>query len=237
MIANATMDVGHNIKSLRAARAMTQEDLAASAGVGIATVQRAEAGRPIAAASLASIAAAFGVPAAKLGPPVEESLEPYVPLDRVSSGRALVALLRRGRNLDFGFCELDSIDDARAIQLFQEHCEAVAAIEAPLRPVDQVVRELEAKGLLENLASRGFVVGGGSFDVQCYDVDDDGGGGMSILIAQWTETRVALRVGREPGDTSCAFVMDGLGEYETPRDGVVFPKPRDEEAAPTDGEG
>lgn len=237
MIAIATMDVGHTIKSLRAARAMTQEDLAASAGVGIATVQRAEAGRPIAAASLASIAAAFGVPAAELEPPVEESLEPYVPLDRISTGRALVALLRRGRNLDFGFCELDSIDDARAIQLFQEHCEAVAAIEAPLRPVGQVVRELEAKGYLEDLASRGFVVGGGSFDVQCYDVDDDCGGGMSILMAQWIETRVALRVAREAADTSRAFVMDGLGEYESPRNGVVFPKRPDDEAAPTDGEG
>lgn len=236
MIAIATMDVGHNIKSLRAARAMTQEDLAASAGVGIATVQRAEAGRPIAAASLASIAAAFGVPAAKLGPPVEQCVEPYVPLDRVPTGRALVALLRRGRNLDFGFCELDSIDDARAIQLFQEHCEAVAAIESPLRPVDQVVRELEAKGHLEELASRGFAVGGGSFDVQCYDVDDDCGGGMSILMAQWTETRVTLRVGREPADTSRAFVMGGLGEYESPLDGVVFPKRPDDEAASTDEE-
>jgi transcriptional regulator with XRE-family HTH domain len=232
MIAIASMDVSYNIKSLRAERAMTQEDLAASAGVGVATVQRAEAGRPIAAASFASIAAAFGVPASKLGSPGEEAVKPYVPLDRISTGRALVALLRGGRNVDFGFCELDSIDDARDIQLFQEHCEAVAAIEAPLRPVDQVVRELEAKGHLESLASRGFLVGGGSFDVHCYDVDDDGGGGMAILMAQWTETRVALRVGREPTGISRAFVMDGLGECESPREGVVFPERSDEDMAP-----
>jgi transcriptional regulator with XRE-family HTH domain len=236
MIAIATMEVGFNIKSLRAARAMTQEDLAASAGVGVATVQRAEASRPISAASLASIAAAFGVPASKLGPTGEVPVAPYVPLDRISTGRALVALLRRGRNVDFGFCELDSIDDARAIQLLQELCEAIAAIEAPLRPVDQVVRELEAKCHLDGLASKGFHVGGGNFDVQCYDVDDDEYGGISILMAQWIETRVVLRVGRDLASISRAFVMDGLGEYESPRDGVIFPERLDDRVGPADRE-
>ena len=234
MIAIDNMNVNENIRELRASRAMTQEDLAASAGVGIATVQRAEAGRKIAAASLASLAAALGVPASELGSAGSAADQPHVPLDRITTGGGLVGLLRRGRNIDFGFCELDSIDDARSIQLFQEHCEAVAAIEDALRPVDQVVRELEAKTLLDGLAARGFVVGGASFDVQCYDVDDDGGGGLAILMAQWTETRIALRVGRDASGISRAFVMDGLGEYETPRNGVVFPERAEDAAATTE---
>lgn len=233
MIAIDIMDVGENIRALRASRAMTQEDLAASAGVGIATVQRAEAGRTIAAASLASLAAAFGLPASELGSVESASDEPHVPLNRITTGRGLVGLLRRGRNIDFGFCELNNIDDARSIQLFQEHCEAVAAIDGAFRPVDQVVRELDAKTLLEGLAARGFLVGGASFVVQCYEVDDDGGGGLSILMAQWTDTRIALRVGRDASGISRAFVMDGLGEYETPRDGVVFPERARDAAAAT----
>ena len=235
MIAIESMDVAANIKARRASRALTQEDLAAAAGVGVATVQRAEAGRTIAASSLASLAAALGVPASELGSSGLSFDQPYVPLDRIMTGRGLVGLLRQGRDIDFGFCELESIDDARAIQLFQEFCEAVTAIEGALRPVDQVVRDLEAKTFLDGLAARGFRVGGASFDVQCYDVDDDSGGGLAILMAQWTETRIALRVAKEASGISHAFVMDGLGEYESPCDGVVFPERAANAAAPTDG--
>ena len=235
MVAMDNMDIGANLRALRASRAMTQEDLVALSGVSIATVQRAEAGRKIAAASLASLAAAFGVPPSELEAVGLDCDHPHVPLDGITTGRGLVGLLRRGHSIDFGFCELNSIDDARLIQLFQEYCEGVAAMEGALCPVDQVVQELEAKSLLNDLATRGFLVGGATFDVHCYDVDDDDGGGMAILMAQWTETRIALRVGRDAAAVSRAFVMDGLGEYEMPRDGVVFPVRAGDAAAPTDG--
>lgn len=54
--------VGSNIKKLRDARSWTQAHLAAAAAVDERTVQRAEAGQPIAAESLQSIAGAFDVP-------------------------------------------------------------------------------------------------------------------------------------------------------------------------------
>jgi transcriptional regulator with XRE-family HTH domain len=52
-------DIAGNIKKLRASRHWSQEELALASGVDVRTVQRAEAGRPLAVESLKAIAAAF----------------------------------------------------------------------------------------------------------------------------------------------------------------------------------
>jgi transcriptional regulator with XRE-family HTH domain len=234
MIACGTMDTGNKIKALRTKHAMTQEDLAAKAGVGIATVQRAERGQRPALNTLASIAAAFDIPAADLtddGSDVE-TFEPYLPLRHITSGRQLVTLLRAGPNIDFGFCELDNLDDARAIELFHDFCSEVAAQAGPLSPVAQVVRELEGKDRLAKLTDRGFLVGGAGFDVKAYEVDDDGGMGMGIILAQWEETRTALRVGRSADEIARAHILDTLGQYENVTGAVVYPP-----SPPSDGWG
>lgn len=53
--------VGQNIKNIRSLRSWTQEQLADAAEVTSRTVQRAEAGEPVAAESLQAIAGALGV--------------------------------------------------------------------------------------------------------------------------------------------------------------------------------
>ena len=219
------MDMGNKIKALRTTHAMTQEDLAARAGVGVATVQRAERGQRAAPNTLASIASAFGVSAAELGENDEqvETFQPYLPLCQITVGRQLVTLLRAGPNIDFGFCELDNLDDARAIELFKDYCSEVATEAGPLTPVAQVVRELEAKDKLAQLAERGFLVGGAGFDIKAYEVDDDGGMGIGIILAQWDETRTALRVGRTLDEVARAHVLETLGRYENVASGVVYP--------------
>jgi transcriptional regulator with XRE-family HTH domain len=225
MIACGTMDMGDKIKALRVKHAMTQEDLAATAGVGVATVQRIERGQRPNPNTLASLAAALGVPAADLADDVSniETFEPYVALDQIIGGRQLVALLRAGPNIDFDFCELDNLDDARAIELFQNFCSEVAAQAEPLSPVAQVAREIEAKDSLKKLADRGFVVGGGGFDVQAYEVDEDGGPGLAVIYGQWDERRTALRVGRRADEIGRAHVLRTLGQYENVTSGVIHP--------------
>jgi transcriptional regulator with XRE-family HTH domain len=52
-------DIAGNIRKLRASRHWSQEELALAAGVDARTVQRAEAGKPLAVESLKAIAAAF----------------------------------------------------------------------------------------------------------------------------------------------------------------------------------
>ena len=225
MIACGTMEMSDKIKALRAKHAMTQEDLAAVAGIGVATVQRVERGDRPGPNTLASLAAALGVPAADLGDdvPDTETFEPYVALDQITGGRQLVALLRAGPNIDFGFCELDNLDDARAIELFQNFCSEVAAQAGSLSPVAQVAREIEAKDSLKKLADRGFMVGAGGFDVKAYEVDDDGGAGLAVIFGQWDETRTALRVGRRADEIARAHVLRTLGLYENVTGGLVQP--------------
>ena len=226
------MATADKIKALRGARALTQDDLAAMSGLGIATIQRAERGARIAPNSLASIAAAFGIPASELGADEADTFEPYLALEPITSGRQLVALLRAGRHLDFGFGELDDLEDARTIEAFQQFCVAMAGYEGELLPTAQVERELEAKEHLAELGRRGFRVGGAGFDITAYDVDDDGGMGMGIICAQWDETRTALRVGASAEDVARAHVLEGLDKYEVVQAGqLVHP------AAPPQDEG
>ena len=73
------------IRSLRHDHGLTQEDLAARAGCGLATIQRAEAGKPLSAATIASIAAAFDISAPALGVPPETVSAPFCPPRRISS--------------------------------------------------------------------------------------------------------------------------------------------------------
>jgi len=217
------MQTADKIKALRRQHAMTQEDLAARSGCGIATVQRAETGKRISADSLASIAAAFGVPAAELAPDTADDFEPYLLLDPISTGRMLVSAVLGRRRIDFGFCELDDLDDAKAIEAFHDFCHGIGGVDAPLTPIALVTRELAARDHLAALAERGFRVGASPFEVTVYEVDDYDST-MPILLGQWDEDAVAIRVGRTTGEIERAHILDGLGKTESLKnDRVVYP--------------
>ncbi|MCB5943935.1 helix-turn-helix domain-containing protein [Acidocella sp. KAb 2-4] len=233
------MKTSDKIKAMRRDHGMTQEDLAAKAGCGLATIQRAESGRRLSADSLASIAAAFGIPASELAADAADNFEAYLPLEPIRSGRCLVELLLDSSRIDFGFSELDNLDDAKAIEIFHDFCHALAALERPLSPIVLVSRELETRDHIKALAEKGFCVGGADFEVKVYEVDDDGGGGPAFLLAQWDERRVALRVGRTPDEILRAHVLRTLGQWETPHGtAIIYPptKHRTEEAEAPDEE-
>ena len=62
----STMTISDQVKQLRKQHGLTQDDLAAKAGLGVATIQRVERGEHPSAATISSIAAAFGMTAAAL---------------------------------------------------------------------------------------------------------------------------------------------------------------------------
>lgn len=215
------------IKSLRRDHGLTQEDLAARAGCGLATIQRAEAGKPLSAATIASIAAAFDLPASKLAPPPETHFEPYLPLEPIRSGRTIIALLLGARRIDFDFCELDTLTDAEPVQVFHDFCQAIAALDTPLAPIDRVGREIEARHQLDVLAARGLCVGAARYDITAYEVDDDCGSGPAVLCGQWDEQCAAIRIGRSPEEIARAHVLRTLGQWEQVKAGVLVEPPRE----------
>lgn len=223
MTATATI-----IKALRRDHGLTQEDLAARAGCGLATIQRAEAGKPLSAATIASIAAAFNIPASDLASAPDTNFEPYLLLEPIKSVRTLVVLLLGVRRLDFDFCEFETLADAEPVQAFHDLCQAIAALETPIAPIDRVGYEIQVRHQLDVLASCGLQVGAGDFEITVYEVDDDGGGGFATLFGQWDERCVAIRIGRTPDEIARAHILRGLGQWERIKTGALVEPSREE---------
>jgi transcriptional regulator with XRE-family HTH domain len=213
---------GERVRLLRRRRAMTQEDLMERSGLSLATIQRAERGQRLAADTIASLAAAFDVDPTDLTEQPDRDELPYLPLKVIQSGRELLMLIAGGSQLDFGFVEITDLQQAELVERLQIWCQPVGADRVPGSAVAQVKLELEGTQLLRALAAGNLTVSGATFDVHAYDVLDDGDG-PSMVMGEWNYTCVALRVGttREPIDR--AYVMDQLGKYEMPTNGVVFP--------------
>lgn len=216
--------IAERLKAHRAARALTQEDLAAQAGVGVATIQRAERGARLSADTIASLAAALDLDARELtGAEALGDTRPYVSLEPVATGRLLLALLASADRLDFGFAEIDNLDSAALVESLHTFCTPLGAERLPGSPLAQVKQELDARELLETLTAKGLVVSGGSYTLNCHEVDDDCGAGMPILLASWTNRVAALRVGTNSTAILRAFPTDDLGTWESLGDGFVFP--------------
>ena len=223
MIASPLMQAtADRIKALRAARALTQEDLAALAGRSVASVRRIERGEKVSAYTIASIAAAFDITAEALTAAPNDD-RPYLPLATINGGRALVGLMTGCSRLDFGFDELDTLDQAEMLEAFHDFCAGLVGDGAPATPLAITRSELEGRAKLTALSERGFVVSGAALAITAHEVDDDGGAGIAILFAQWDETIAVLRVG--VGRTlDRAYVLDSLGQWETPKGyALVYP--------------
>jgi transcriptional regulator with XRE-family HTH domain len=212
----------NRIKALRAARALTQEDLAALAGRSVASVQRIERGEKVGADTIASIAAAFDMSAEALTADTRDD-RPFLPLAPIDGGRALVNLLTGCSRLDFEFDELDTMDQAEMLEAFHGLCAGLIGDDAPATPFAITRSELEARMHLTALSDRGFVLSGATLSITAHEVDDDSGAGIAILCAQWDETIAVVRVGlRRTLDR--AYVLDSLGPWETPKgDALVYP--------------
>jgi transcriptional regulator with XRE-family HTH domain len=221
---DAAMTIGDRIRQLRGERAMTQEDLAASAGLGLTTIQRAERGGRLSADSIASLAAAFGVLATDLtNPATDLDDQPYLPLKVIGTGRQLFMLLAPAEQLDLAFVELHCLQQAALVEQLQLWCADRVKQSIPSGAVAQVKCELEGTELLRALLDAGLTVTGATMSVTAYEVDDDCGAGQPILMGQWDYVCAVVRVGTAAEFVDRAYVMDSLGKWEQPGNEVIWP--------------
>src|SRR5262249_39173703 len=94
MTERGPVPLSDRIRQLRNERGLTQEDLAAKAGLGVATIQRVERGERPSAGTISSIASAFNLSAVALTSASKPmSAEPtegsYLPLTEITSGKRL----------------------------------------------------------------------------------------------------------------------------------------------------
>ncbi len=109
---DSPMTIADRLKQLRKQHGLTQDDLAAKAGVSIATIQRVERSESPSAATIASLASAFGMTAAALtsaseAASVESSSGAYLPFAEITSGKRLVDSILGSSAIDFDYMEIE----------------------------------------------------------------------------------------------------------------------------------
>lgn len=194
------MTIADRIRQLRKEHGLTQDDLAAKAGLGIATIQRVERGDPPSAATIASIAAALtlspdALTCASKPATTEPSGGSYLPLVPIASGKRLVDLMAAASAIDFDYMDIGDEAVADLLGRFYEFCRPDQDRGVPANPADRIRLDMEASKLLKELSANDLTVAGETYDRTNHEVDDDGGGGMPILLATWEETCLVLRVG------------------------------------------
>ncbi len=138
------MTIADRVKQLRKQHGLTQDDLAAKAGLGIATIQRVERGEHPSAATIASIAAAFGMSSIALTSPseaasVEASFGSYLPLAEITSGKRLVDFILGSSAIDFDYMEIDDEAIADMLGCFYKFCQPRQDSDVPsIRPIASV---------------------------------------------------------------------------------------------------
>jgi transcriptional regulator with XRE-family HTH domain len=195
----APMTIADRVKQLRMEHALTQEDLAAKAGLGVATIQRIERGDPPSAATVSSIASALALsPDALTSPSKAASTEPtvgsYLPLVEITSGKRLMDLIAASSAIDFDYMEIEDETIADLLGRFYKFCQPRQDSEVPSNPSDRIRLDMEASKLLKELKANGLIVAGETYDRTAHEVLDDGDG-PSMLLATWEETCLVLRVG------------------------------------------
>lgn len=223
------MRIGGRLRQLRNERALTQEDLAAKAGVSLATVQRAERGEPLSADSVASLAAALGLAATELTmPQAAPSGVPYLPLQRIETARQLLRIVSLGTRLDLDFVSLENLAQAELVERLQQWSENLQRSGLPRGAIAKHTLELEAATLLRSFREARITVAGGTYTVTVHEVDDDPTASIQILFAKWDEPCTVLRIGTGAAWVDRAYVLEKLGKWECPAgDELVHPPPDD----------
>src|SRR5271167_3371028 len=159
----APITLAARLKQLRKQHGLTQPDLEAKAGVSIATIQRVERGEPSSAATIASLAAAFGMTAAALtstseAASVEPSSGAYLPLAEITSGKRLVDFIIGSSAIDFDYMEIEDETLGDMLGSFYKFCQPRQDSTMPSNPSDRIRLDIEAGRLLRELKSKGLTV-------------------------------------------------------------------------------
>jgi transcriptional regulator with XRE-family HTH domain len=194
------MTIADRIKQLRKEHGLTQEDLAAKAGLGVATIQRVERGEHSSAGTIASIALAFNLSPVALTKPTmppmstEATAGSYLPLAEITSGKRLIDLMAVRSAIDFDYMEIQDEAIADLLGRVYEFCRPREGFQVPSNPSERIRLDIEAGKLLADLKSRGLTLSGETYVRTGYEIDDEGGG-LACILATWDETCLVLRAG------------------------------------------
>ncbi len=217
------MMLADRIRQLRRENGLTQEDLAAKAGLGVATIQRVERGDAPSAATIASVAAAFAlVPDALTSPSKSSADKPvagsYLPLSSIRSGKRLVELMASASAIDFDYMDIEDEAIANLLGRFYDFCWPNHDRQIPANPNDRIRLDMQASKLVKELAAHRLTVSGDTYDRTGHEVDDDGGGGMAVLLATWDETCMVLRIGTGGVVVDRADIESRMGKWTNTSD-------------------
>jgi transcriptional regulator with XRE-family HTH domain len=172
---DATMTIADRIRQLRKEHGLTQEDLAAKAGLGIATIQRLERGESPSAATISSVAAAFALSpqaltkasTANSGAPASGS---YLPLSPITTGKRLVDLIASASAIDFDYMDIEDESTADLLGLLYEFCCPHQASEVPSNPGERIRLDMEAMKFIRELAAKGLTLSGDTYVRTAHEV-------------------------------------------------------------------
>jgi transcriptional regulator with XRE-family HTH domain len=200
MTERTPMTLSDRIRQLRKEHGLTQEDLAAKAGRGIATIQRVERGERPSADTIASIASAFNLSAADLTSASKPmSAEPtegsYLPLTEITSGKRLVDLMATCSAIDFDYMDIQDATLGDLLGRLYEFCRPRDDFQVPANPSDRIRLDIDAARLLTELKGKGLTLTGETYERTGHEIDEGDGDGIPFLMAKWDETCLVLRVG------------------------------------------
>lgn len=232
------MTIADRIRQLRKEHGLTQDDLAAKAGVGVATIQRVERGESPSAGTIASIAAAFNLTPDALTVASKARTESsatgsYLPLSPITSGKHLVDMIAEASAIDFDYMDIEGEAIAELLGRFYEFCGPRHDRDIPANPGQRIRLDMEASKLLKELAAHHLTVSGETYHRTGHEVDDDGGGGMAILLGTWDETCLVVRIGTGGTVVDRADVESRLEKWTSTNDPRIIrperPKSGDDE--------
>jgi transcriptional regulator with XRE-family HTH domain len=168
MTERALIPLSDRVRQLRNKHGFTQEDLAAKAGLGVATIQRVERGEQPSPETKVSIASAFNLSVVDLtsaSRPV--STEPkegsYLPLTEITSGKRLVNLMDTCSAIDFDYMEIQDVTIGDLLGRLYEFCRPRDDFQVPANPSDRIRLDIDAAKLLAELKGKGLTLTGETY--------------------------------------------------------------------------
>ena len=119
--------------------------------------------------------------------------------------------------IDFDYMEVENEDVAELLGRLFEYCRPRGGFEVPANPADRIRIDMETANLLKECRAKGLTVAGGTYERTNHEVDDDFEN-MPVILAQWDETCLVLRIGTDGTLVERADVEARMGKWTNTSD-------------------